>query len=162
MFCGPNRTPTDDIMLQDPFFTSAIKQGAVKNQEFGIKLAQSGSELFLGGINSELFSGPVEFHGLSSDSGFWQIGDASALINGQPAAEAFDTVIDSGSTLMTAPTEAAKAFWDMIAGSKVFDQDEGFYSFPCANPPNIEFTWGGKSWAISPEEYVILRSSAYA
>jgi cathepsin D len=38
-------------------FQTLISEGVVTSQVFGLKLASSGSELFLGGTNSALFTG---------------------------------------------------------------------------------------------------------
>jgi cathepsin D len=40
-----------------PLFQSLIAEGVVTSQVFGFKLATSGSELFLGGTNSALYTG---------------------------------------------------------------------------------------------------------
>ncbi|CDO69375.1 hypothetical protein BN946_scf184961.g17 [Trametes cinnabarina] len=39
-------------------------------------------------------------------------------------------------------------------GSKVYDSNAGFYSFPCASTPaNVAFSWGGKTWTISAANF---------
>jgi len=40
-----------------PVFQTLISKGVVTSPVFGIKLASSGSELFLGGTNSKLYTG---------------------------------------------------------------------------------------------------------
>ena len=40
-----------------PFFQTMVSQGAVKEAIFGLKLAEEGSELYLGGTNAALFTG---------------------------------------------------------------------------------------------------------
>jgi len=40
-----------------PVFQTLISEGVVTSQVFGLKLASSGSELFLGGTNGALFTG---------------------------------------------------------------------------------------------------------
>ena len=75
-------------------------------------------------------------------------------MQGKQVASEFDTIIDSGSTIITAPPAAAAAFWGSVEGAKVFDKDEGLWSVPCDSFPEVAFSWGGKTWTISPEEYV--------
>ncbi|TBU27158.1 acid protease [Dichomitus squalens] len=135
----------------DPFFFTAVDQGVVDQGVFAFKLASSGSELFIGGTNKDLYSGDIEYHDLSSDDGFWQIGGASVSVNGKTEASNFETVIDSGSTIITAPTSAAKKFWSAVSGSKVYDSSQGLYSYPCDSAPEVSFSWGGKDWAISAD-----------
>lgn len=80
---------------QDPYFFSAISQNAVQQGVFGFYLAANNSELYLGGTDSTLYTGSIEYHALASDSeGWWQIANASFLVNGQSAASGFETVCD--------------------------------------------------------------------
>jgi len=90
--------PAISNLKQDPFFNTATKQGAVSQSVFGFKLASQASELFLGGTNNKLFTGDLEFHKVDSSAGFWQVPGASVKVNGQTAADSFETIIDSGTT----------------------------------------------------------------
>lgn len=85
---------SSDLASQDPFFQTAVEQGAVSEGVFAFKLASGGSELYLGGTDSSLYSGSIEYHDLSSSVGYWQIGGASAIVNGKTAASGFQTIID--------------------------------------------------------------------
>lgn len=147
--------PAISSLNADPFFQTAVEQGAVSEGVFAFKLASSGSELYLGGTDSSLYSGSIEYHALSSSVGYWQIGGASAIVNGETAASGFQTIIDSGTTLMYGPPSAVKKLYGNIQGSKVYDSDEGLYSFPCDNAPSIAFSWGGKIWSISADDFNI-------
>ena len=79
-----------------------MKQGAVKEGSFAFKLAsgKSGSELFVGGTNSALYTGDIEFHPVVSDAGYWVIGNGAATVDGKAASNQLVTIIDSGTTLV--------------------------------------------------------------
>ncbi|KAI0334716.1 protease [Cubamyces sp. BRFM 1775] len=141
--------PAISNLGQDPFFVTAFKQKHAARDEFAFKLNTTGSELHIGGVNTALYKGSFEYHNLSSDIGYWQIGNAKALINGESAVSGFETIIDSGTTIMYGPPDAVKKVYAAVKGSKIYDADNGFYSFPCAKPPTLAFAWGGKSWDIS-------------
>ncbi|KAI0712467.1 acid protease [Earliella scabrosa] len=143
--------PALSNLRKDPFFSTAVKQGAVKEGTFAFKLANNGSELFLGGTNSDLYTGDVEFHDVVSDVGFWVIGDGSITLDGQAAQSDMLTIIDSGTTLIVAPPNAADALYQSIEGAQMVEQ--GFYSFPCDTPPQIGFNWGGKAWEVSADNF---------
>jgi cathepsin D len=81
----------------------------------------------------------------------------------------FDTIIDSGTTLMYVfvvwfiglvaedhfrhgPPDAVKQFYDNVSGAQVFDSDQGFYSFPCDNIPEVSFNWDGQSVTVTPKK----------
>ena len=51
---------------------------------------------------------------------------------------------------MTGPPADVKAVYDAVGG-KLWDPQHGLFTFPCNSPPAIAFNWGGKDWAISPE-----------
>lgn len=87
-------------MKQNPFFNTANEQGVVQNNQFGFFLASKGSELFLGGTNTEKYTGDLEFHDVDSSSGFWQVTGANAKVGDTVAVKNFDTIIDSGTTIM--------------------------------------------------------------
>jgi len=134
---------------EKPFFNSAQDQGAVSSGEFGFYLAKFGSELFLGGTNHAKYVGAIEYHEVSSQSGFWQIGGASTLIGSNVVNSGFQTIIDSGTTIMYGPPDEVQTFYSHVPGSKLFDASNGFYSYPCLSPPAVSFNWGGESWQVT-------------
>ncbi len=154
--------PAISNLKHDPFFFTAVSQKTVKEGAFAFKLAKSGSELYIGGTNEENYSGDVEYHKVSTDNGFWQIGGASASVGGKSVVDGFDTIIDSGSTIITAPTDAAQTFWAGVDGAQEYDEQQGLYQYPCDSAPKVSFSWGGNSWEVSSDKYVhflILRTS---
>ena len=136
-------------IYQNPFFNTAVQQGVVKSGVFGFKLASSGSELYLGGTNDKLYSGSLEFHDVDTSTGFWQLTGAKAYVNGKAAVTGFDTIIDSGTTIMYGPPAAVKKLFASVSGSGVYDSSQGYYYYPCNSPPTLAFSWGGKQWKIS-------------
>lgn len=132
-----------------PFPFTATTQGVVPQGVFTFKLTSSGAQLNVGGTDSSLYSGDIEYHDISdSSTGFWQIGGASASVNGQEATSGFDTVIDSGTTLAYGPTAGVSALYQAISGST--DNGDGTYSIPCDSTPTVGFSWGGNTWNIDP------------
>ncbi|KAI0666019.1 acid protease [Trametes maxima] len=145
--------PAISNLNQNPFFNTAVKEGAVDEGVFGFKLASSGSELYLGGTNSDLYSGSIEYHDVDTSTGFWQITGAKAYVGSKAAVSGFETIIDSGTTIMYGPPSAVKTFYKSVSGSAVYDSSQGYYSFPCDSPPSVSFSWGGKKWAITEENF---------
>ncbi|KAF7316715.1 Acid protease [Mycena chlorophos] len=143
--------PAISNLNENPFFYTADSDGSVPTNEFGFKLASSGSELYLGGANDDLYSGDIEFNEVDSSQGFWQIPGASAKVGSKTAVSGFDTIIDSGTTIMYGPPSAVKALYAKVSGAKLFDSSNGYYSFPCSSPPEISFNYGGKDWTISAD-----------
>ncbi|KAF7373521.1 Acid protease [Mycena sanguinolenta] len=117
--------------------------------KFAFYLGETASELYLGGTNMNKYTGSIEPHAVNQATGFWQITGASAKVGNSVAVSGFQTIIDSGTTLIYGPPTDVAALWAQVPGSALYDSTNGYYSFPCATPPQISFNWGGKDWAIS-------------
>ncbi|KAJ6536359.1 acid protease [Mycena capillaripes] len=143
--------PAISNLNENPFFVTANDAGSTDANQFGFYLASSGSELYLGGTNGDLYSGDIEFNSVDSSGGFWQATGAKAKVGSTTAVTGFDTIIDSGTTLAYGPPAAVKKLFAKVSGSKVYDSTNGYYSYPCASPPTISFNWGGSDWAISAD-----------
>ncbi|KAJ3717430.1 acid protease [Lentinula raphanica] len=154
--------PAISNLNADPFFVTANSQGAVDSNEFGFFLSSSGSELYLGGANSDLYSGSIEFHDVDTSTGFWQITGASIASGDSTAVSDFETIIDSGTTIMYGPPSAVKKFYAQVSGSKLYDSTNGFYSFPCDSVPDVSFSWGGDSFEISSDNFNLGTTSSGA
>ncbi|KAJ3748858.1 acid protease [Lentinula detonsa] len=154
--------PALSNLKADPFFITANSQGAVDSNEFGFYLASSKSELYLGGANSNLYSGSIEYHDVDTSSGFWQITGASIASGSTTAVSDFDTVIDSGTTIMYGPPSAVKEFYAQVSGAKLYDSTNGFYSFPCDSAPEVSFSWGGDSFTVSSDNFNLGSTSSGA
>ncbi|KAJ7243582.1 acid protease [Mycena haematopus] len=143
--------PAISNLKANPYFVSADSQGAVDANQFGFYLASSGSELYLGGTNDDLYTGDIEFNSVDSSGGFWQATGAGAKVGSTSAISGIETIIDSGTTIMYGPPADVKKIFAKVSGSKLYDSTNGYYSFPCATPPKISFNWGGKDWVISAD-----------
>ena len=117
-------------------------------------LASSGSTLFLGGTDSSKYTGSIEYHSVDTSAGFWQAKDAKVIVGSKAIVSHFDTIIDSGSTIMFGPRSAVKTFYAAIPGSKLHSSKNGtmMYSYPCDSLPTVGFNWGGKTWEITPDK----------
>ena len=76
-----------------PFFQTLVAQNKVPSAQFSFKLGTTGSELYLGGANAAAYTGPMEWHTLSSSS-YWVI--VGAVTVGGQAQPAISNVRGSG------------------------------------------------------------------
>ena len=60
---------------------------------------------------------------------------------------------------MFGPAADVQAVYE-AAGGQLFDQQNGFFSFPCNSPPQIAFNWGGADFAVSPENISLGETEA--
>ncbi|KAJ4479071.1 acid protease [Lentinula aciculospora] len=136
------------------FFETAVKQGVIPSPQFSFFLSTNGSELYIGGTNSKLYTGNIEFHDVNTSPGYWKISSGSISVSSNSSVvSGIDTVVDSGTTLIYGPTDAVKTFWASVPGSSPYEAESGFYTYPCNQTLNVSFSWGGKNWNI-PDEHM--------
>ncbi|GJE96864.1 aspartic protease [Phanerochaete sordida] len=145
--------PAISNLGQEPFFNTLIDQGTVSEGVFGFKLASSGSTLFLGGTDTSKYTGSIEYHSIDQSTGFWQATGAKSVAGSKTPNTNFETIIDSGTTIMYGPPSAVKTFYAAIPGSAVYDSSQGYYSYPCNSPPTVGFSWGGKTWPVTSANF---------
>ncbi|KAI8461656.1 aspartic peptidase domain-containing protein, partial [Phakopsora pachyrhizi] len=165
--------PTDGIMglaypsishLKSPsFLTNAYNQGVIPSTTFSFKLSDRGSELLLGGVDKSKYSGDIEIHPenlVSNKNSVGQIGGASCSVNGRKVlGSKFETIIDSGTTIIYGPKNVVDKIYSQVEGSSTHEEVEGLWKFPCAKTPNVSFSWNnGKNWEIAADRMVLGKS----
>ncbi|ORY90691.1 aspartic peptidase domain-containing protein [Leucosporidium creatinivorum] len=133
-------------MRANPFFQTLVAQNKVSSPQFSFKLTQSASELYLGGMNSALFvAGSTVWTPVTSRS-YWVVA-STANVNGA-AVSSLSAIIDSGTSVIVAPTSAAASFWATVPNSAPYGS--GYYTYPCSASLTISFSFAGstKQWAL--------------
>ncbi|GAA5830578.1 hypothetical protein JCM11251_002519 [Rhodosporidiobolus azoricus] len=135
-----------------PVFQTLVTQGKTSSPQFSFKLASTSvgtSELFLGGMNpSSYVSGTTEWAPVLAQA-YWTVA-GQAQVNGASVGGTFNAIIDTGTTLIVAPTSFASTFWAAVPNSQAYSSG-GFYTFPCTAAPSVSFTFGGSTtrWPLS-------------
>ncbi|EGG01944.1 aspartic peptidase A1 [Melampsora larici-populina 98AG31] len=121
------------------------------------KESEPGGILTLGGVNQSLYTGKINYIPLESQS-YWQIAMDEVSINGGviPNLGSKSVAIDTGTSLIGAPTSAVEAIYSHIPGSQPAKGIyRGYYQFPCSSLPTLSLTFGGISYSISPDDFNI-------
>ncbi|KAI0036070.1 acid protease [Vararia minispora EC-137] len=143
------------VFNASPFFQTLVSQGTVTAPEFGVKLAQTGSELFLGGADTSLFTGDLTNVPVTT-VGFWEVNMDSVDVGGNPAVTSVDSIIDTGTTLVVGEQNTVTAIYAAIPGAADASNTAGpgFFTFPC-NTTNfdVSFVFGGTSFPISLDTF---------
>ncbi|KAF9474316.1 acid protease [Pholiota conissans] len=148
-----------------PFWEALATSNQLTSPEMSFWLARSnnprvrdvpGGIFTLGGTNSSLFTGDIEFINMpSGDPLFWTLPISSVTVGGKSvslASAGSMAAIDTGTSLIAGPIADVRAIWAAVPGSTPSESTPGFFSFPCTTTVQISFSFGGKSWAISASD----------
>ncbi|KIJ66833.1 hypothetical protein HYDPIDRAFT_85774 [Hydnomerulius pinastri MD-312] len=141
------------VYQANPVFQTLVADGQVTESVFAFKLAGSGSELYIGGVNSNLYTGDFTYAAVTQE-GYWEVGMDAILGNGQQIQSEIDSIIDTGTTLIVVPPTDAQNFYEAIGGQDASTTvGEGFYTFPCDAVPQVSLTFNGQTFPISVDTF---------
>ncbi|KIM45427.1 hypothetical protein M413DRAFT_24631 [Hebeloma cylindrosporum] len=149
-----------------PFWETLSSNNQLSASEMSFWLTRStdatqtevaGGVFTLGGTNSSLFSGDIEFLNMPvSTPSFWLLSMSAVQVDGTSVAISTGTTalaaIDTGTTLIGGPTADVAAIWAAVPGSAASQDSQGFFEFPCSTTVTISFSFGGKLWPISSQD----------
>ncbi|KAI0253317.1 acid protease [Lactifluus subvellereus] len=136
-----------------PVFQTLISQGAVESSVFGFKLDTSGSELYLGGVNNELFKGDFTWVSLTSE-GYWQAFFNSVSVDEDTVVGNTTAIFDTGTTLILGDEGGISKLFARIPGARLAPHHgRGIYTIPCDFNTSISIDVGGKDIVISPASF---------
>ncbi|KIJ64704.1 hypothetical protein HYDPIDRAFT_89851 [Hydnomerulius pinastri MD-312] len=164
-----NRFPPDGLMGMgfqsiseyhaDPVFQSLVAQGQTKAPVFAFKLAYTGAELFVGGVNPKMYKGDFTYAKVTRE-GYWEVAMDAVIGNGKKVLAHIDSIIDTGTTLIVVPKADAAAFYKAVGAQDASATvGDGYYSFPCDAVPKVSLSFGGKAFPISEETLNLGRVS---
>ncbi|KAG1865394.1 aspartic peptidase domain-containing protein [Suillus subluteus] len=133
----------------DSVFETLVAQKAVPEPVFAFKLASSGSELRIGGVNSALYEGEFTYTPVTK-KGFWQLTGDAIGINGKEIVTGFSAIVDTGTTVILGNFTYVSQLYADINATEV---DKGVYALPCNAMPDVTITLGGKSFPLSAENF---------
>ncbi|GAA5830968.1 hypothetical protein JCM3766R1_006192 [Sporobolomyces carnicolor] len=143
-------------------FETLTKQAKLASNQFSFYLASAGSQLFLGGMDSAKYQlGTTKSYPVTN-AGYWLL-DAKVNVGGTAVSSVgkFSAIIDTGTSVIVAPTADAAAFWAKVPNSGVYGS--GYYTYDCASPPDVSFSFGSsfaEQWAVSGSSWNLGKVSA--
>ncbi|KAH9923776.1 protease [Epithele typhae] len=141
-------------MGQTPFINNARAQGSIKHAEFGLRITDTTSELEIGFQSGDKCTDDPEVHPVTGESGYWQISNGMLGRGLHVYAHDFSAVIDSGTTLIYGPPADVAKFYKSVEGAELWDESNGFYSFPCDEAPSDAHFQFDQGWrTISAENF---------
>ncbi|CAE6382667.1 unnamed protein product [Rhizoctonia solani] len=139
---------------QPTIIDNLYSQGKISAPTFAFRLATSGSELYLGGVDTAKYTGSITYVSLTSQT-YWLTTGSSSV--GSTIAYSGAMIIDSGTTVIVGPTSSVSSWWSKVPGAAACSTSvcgaTGYYTFLCASPPTVSFTFGGKSFTIPSSDF---------
>ncbi|KAG0706693.1 aspartic peptidase domain-containing protein [Suillus ampliporus] len=137
--------------LSEPLFSFYLERYV--NQP-NVICAAPGGTLTLGGTNSSLYQGSIEYLNLTGPQSYWSLTVSSVSVQGKTInidSSSGLAAIDTGTTLIGAPALIAASIWAQVPGSvELIGDYQGLYGFPCTTDVTVSISFGGTNWAISP------------
>jgi len=153
-----------------PWWMNLLDSGQLEAPEFSFWMARSqstqatedrlepGGVFTLGGTNSTLFSGELEFLNVAGGSTptYWLLPLQSLVIQGQEVdittGSRALSAIDTGTTLIGGPSADVARIWAAVPGASRAPTSQGLYTFPCRTQINVSMSFGGRVWPINPAD----------
>ncbi|GAA5846445.1 hypothetical protein JCM3766R1_001891 [Sporobolomyces carnicolor] len=128
---------------------------------FSMRLSRfpGASKVFFEGLDRSIAASAPVFFPVAKDPDeqfrtYWQIGQSTAFFNGSQAYSGrVNFILDSGSSIIIAPPDAAAEFWTAIPGFR--EEINGYYSYPCDQPVSVDLSFGGS------EQFFAIDSGAF-
>ena len=77
-----------------PVFQTLVTEGQTSSSVFAFKIADSGSELSIGGLDSSVYSGTPAYTSVTQQ-GYWQISFSSLTVGGSSVVGSTAAIVDS-------------------------------------------------------------------
>ncbi|KIL62005.1 hypothetical protein M378DRAFT_806948 [Amanita muscaria Koide BX008] len=154
-----------------PFWQALIQTNQLSAPEMSFHMARLvdvnnapaetfGGTFTLGGTNSSLYTGNIEFLSvIVSPPTFWVLPLSNLTVQGKTIrTSSAVSAIDTGTTLIGGPSKDVAAIYEAIPGSQAVPQSGGLYAFPCNTAVSVTMSFsGGQSWAISTADMIVAQ-----
>ncbi|KAJ7982788.1 acid protease [Mycena polygramma] len=145
--------PALAVFGDNPLFTTLVSQGSVA-PVFGVKLADNGSELLLGGVDPALFTG--DFRNVSLiEEDFYALNLQALAVNETTVATAngITAIVDTGTTLLIGDPTGVQFVYGGIPGAKDASAilGPGFFTVPCDSIPTTGIGLDDQLFDVAPE-----------
>jgi len=114
-----------------------------------------GGVFTLGGSNTSLYQGDVNWSEVVDES-YWLItlGGITIDSNNISLSGTSKVAVDTGTTLIGAPTEVVEAIYAQIPGSSAMSSGNGYYQFPCSTSVNATLHFGDQEYLLSGDDFI--------
>lgn len=149
--------PVLSVMKVPNAFQNLVEQHLIPSGQFSFYLGNSRTdfgELTLGGYNKRHFSGDLTWVNLKAAT-YWEIALSGLTVgNTNYIPSDVNAIVDSGTSILTGPSESVAAIAKSLGAKEII---AGEYMLSCKYDtlPNLDFLIDGKTYSLSPEDYLI-------
>lgn len=77
-----------------------------------------------------------------------------------PSGSSSYAAIDTGTTLVGGPSSVVSQLYAAIPNSQAGTGDyDGYYIYPCSETVTVDVAFGGRTWSISPDDFLLAQLS---
>jgi len=141
-----------------------VESGKLAEEVFAFYLGSGGAagELTLGGVDKDHFEGDFKYVNVQQTVpgvwGYWSINMDSLSVGGESMTSVTKAIIDSGTSLLAAPTADIKKIAKAVGAHQVlpippFNKE---FMINCTSPgPDISIGIGGETYVLQKKDYII-------
>ncbi|CAL4108516.1 unnamed protein product [Meganyctiphanes norvegica] len=154
--------PNISVLGIMPVFNSLVEQGVIPDPVFSFffnrdPFAEVGGELVLGGVDPNYYEGDLHWVPVTQQ-GYWQVRMDGVKWNGTDAGVCVggcEVILDTGTSLNTAPTEAAKVINHLMGAIHILGPEWLVNCNKLSEMPDLTFTLNGKDFNLISSEYIL-------
>lgn len=142
--------------LPEPVMSFALRRWIRKTNS----AVTDGGYMTLGGVNNSLFTGDINWVPLfNNQENYWMVQLDSVGIGSTSVSLKQRAAIDTGTTLVAAPSSALEQIFSNIPGGQLStDSDfENYYEFDCDSNPTISMTFNGVSYTLNSADFILVK-----
>jgi cathepsin D len=153
---GLGRSASD--IIDTPTIMDVLdKKNMLASNIIGIHLQRASDgmkdgQITFGGVDKTKFKGDISYTKALPNQGAWEIPVSDSAVHGiSTNFTARTAIIDTGTSFILMPPSDANAFHHLIPGAVV---DGGSWDVPCSTTAEVQFTFSGVTYSVSPKDYV--------
>ena len=148
---------SSDILGTPTLMEVLDKKNELASNVIGIHLQRSSDgakdgQITFGAVDTTKFKGDISYTKALANNGNWEIPVGDSSVNGiSTNLVAKTAIIDTGTSYVLMPPTDAQALHALIPGSVASGE---YYNIPCTATANVQFTFSGVAYSVSPKDYV--------
>ncbi|KAL5531684.1 hypothetical protein ACEPAG_4561 [Sanghuangporus baumii] len=159
-----------------PFWQNLVESGAWDSPVMSFQLTryvdqpraqslEAGGTFTMGFVNDTLHAGDIDFVNIPGGTGsYWILEMTELSVGGTsmtlPSGSASYAAIDTGTTLVGGPASVISQLYAAIPNAQPGTGDyEGYYIYPCSESVTVDVAFGGRTWSISPSDFMLAQLS---